>query len=795
MGLLIQAHEQRLFELLGDDHIPEALQLYQTTLKTHPDWKSHLSYDVRVNLECHGAPLDLLVEYEEDSHIKSQVNESLRRILIAPDLLVNHELLPRESSLRQEAETLMSAWTAVESAQDEEGLRKLRSISRKSPFNHWRLFIQALSSFYRNDDRFAKENIRRISSDSAVYPAANLLQALMDRDIPRKRFAKTVGENINKSNIKWRLENMDSFIHAGNHRKAKEELVDICRELTKDGQGLLGCDLMASFIMKAYDGDWCDDFLSPKAQSAVNDFESVILRVQYHLDDDDKESWIAFMETHKKALSKLEKALIYRRLAHIEMRTYQCPDGPYKKRPSKSKIKDKVNAYYSQSVAIHPLPETYKTWHSQFKSMQWNVSRVLAKWHQDFPEDEEALLFLLNESRRKQAVVKVETYFKRLKSLLKGSPRLMELEPYIKLERAIFTLKRKKAGNLDEIIDSVPTSPVQIAIGRTCLKWVYGPETNQTEKEIRSVLAEYESPCLVYYNLCKIDGHKNWFSRLPQIVKSQFKNAEMLIQSLLTVYRLNDERWNMSGMPWLPFLNKALLSQSLSSGKILELLSVLRERYSSFNVEQVADMALRLTVNGLKRTDIPKADMFTYRALIYHGLKPQSLFAQSTYQERISNLLSAAKFYLSKEQGDSQLYQETAYFISPHKGNDDIKPLRKKFLEELAKFERQIDSVEKLRLRMKKRQKEIPSTFPFSFNFEDMDVGSFEGGIFGELLRRFGGFGNLDLDDFDEEDGELNSPVIGGLPNPSVKPSPTSRRKPPRPPKYPVDHPEFPNLF
>ena len=280
VGLLIQAHEQRLFELLGDEHIPEALQLYQTILKIHPDWKSDLSYDIRVNLECHGAPLDLLAKYEEDSDIKNQVNESLRRILTTPDLLVNHEFLSPKSFLRKEATTLMSAWTAVESGQDDERIRKLQSISRKSPFNYWRLFIQGLSAFYRNDDRFAKENIRRIPSDSAVYYAANVLQTLIERDVPQRRFAKTLGENINKSNIKWRLENMDRFIHSGNRRKAKEELVDICAELTEEGHSLLACDLMASFILKAYEGDWCNCSLTQKAKFAVNDIESVVLRVR-----------------------------------------------------------------------------------------------------------------------------------------------------------------------------------------------------------------------------------------------------------------------------------------------------------------------------------------------------------------------------------------------------------------------------------------------------------------------------------------------------------------------------------
>ena len=270
----------------------------------------------------------------------------------------------------------------------------------------------------------------------------------------------------------------------------------------------------------------------------------------------------------------------------------------------------------------------------------------------------------------------------------------------------------------------------------------------------------------------------------------------MLIQSLLAVYRLNDdEHWDISEMPWLPFLNKALLSQSLSSGTILRLLSVLRERYSSFKVEQVADMVLRLTINGLKRTDIPQADMLTYRALIYDGLKPQSLLAQSSYRIKISELLSAAKFCLSKEKGDSQLYHETACFLSPDKGIDDVKPWRKKSLQELIKSERQIDSVEPLRSRMIKRQREILPRFPFPFNFEDMDAGGFEGGVFEELLRRFGGFDNLDLDDFDGDEDDLDFPAIGGIRNPSMKPSPTSQSRKPHPPKHPVDHPEFPNLF
>lgn len=785
--LLVKAYELRLSNLLDDGHVAEGVNLYHYLISNHPEWKNSFSHDIRVKLECHGIPLELLKNYEADLDIRRLVDESLRQILVDPALLANHEALPPESPLRREATLIMSVWKAIESGEDPTEVEKLKCISRRSPFNYWRLFLQALAAFYNGNDQFAIEIIQRIPENASVAKGARLVQTLIDRGTPEGRLAKTITEKVNIGNLKCRLEAVDRAINSGNRKKAKMEVVDICKSLTEEGHDLLASDLMASFVLQLTNGKPVYGFLDRKTQLAVPDFDAVIRRVKYHDNCDDKELWNVLIEKNNNQLSAMDKALIYRRIGDIAIRNFLDDDDEFEDPISEKVIKKKIEFYYTQSVSTYPLESTFRMWHNQYRSLNWNDNKILEKWNQDFPENEEALFLLLGKARRKRAVNKVEIYFGKLKVLLKGSPRLAEIEPYIQFERAIFKLKRTNGKNVKEIMNSVPKYPVIITIGRDCLDWIYNTNSQNEKVEIGNRLADHEFPYFVFYCLSKIDPKINGYQKLPLRVKNQFKSSNCLIRSLAEVLKIKDEQWKVSELPWTPSINKALVDRALSPELLAELLSSLRAHCSSFNKSQISTIAMLLTTNGLKRADISTADMLMYRALIYHGVQPSNNFTRISYLAKIDKLLSAAKFCLDQEPGDHQLYRELSHFIVEHREDDPGQNWSRRSLKKLINEEAKVDSLEKLHSRVLTRDGMFPRRMPAPF--PDMDIDELEKAFMELIMGRFGL-----PDDMVDDDDCFDSNSNERLDPPPAKPKPVRQAKS-RPRPNSKDHPEFPNLF
>ena len=291
--------------------------------------------------------------------------------------------------------------------------------------------------------------------------------------------------------------------------------------------------------------------------------------------------------------------------------------------------------------------------------------------------------------------------------------------------------------------------------------------------------------------LQKVEPTRCNYRQLPQSVKRQFQDPDRVVRDLSDAYQINFNQWFVTQLPQGEQVKKALANRSLDPNLILEFLSLLRIQCPSLNEDGVTELVLQLTANGLKRTDVPNADMLCYRAMIYYSFRSDRDEYQYIRAERTEELLSAAKYSLKQGIGNEQLFNETVQFIPEYSKDRDRKTWSKQSISRLIKLETGIKSVGELRKHLARILGLIPN--PISKLMNNMSGSQFDD-ILEELLDEITG-----VDEFYPDDDIENLKPLAPIEPPKQR----SNRKPKRPPKVPqkkkteiIDaHPEFPNLF
>jgi len=176
LPLIVSAYRLRAWEMLANGHGREAGEMLGALVRRMPDAAGELDPRLQVNLDCFRESAELLNRWGADTETDAVITEAIRSALRDLRHLADAEALPPKHALRQEAQSLVNAWEAIEAG---EPAPDLSDISRRSPLVHWRLFLQALAAFYCGDDDTVAENLKRIPQDSAVQPLAATMTAII----------------------------------------------------------------------------------------------------------------------------------------------------------------------------------------------------------------------------------------------------------------------------------------------------------------------------------------------------------------------------------------------------------------------------------------------------------------------------------------------------------------------------------------------------------------------------------------------------------------------------------------
>ena len=776
--MIVKAHELRLCEMIDDLHISEAIAIYQEVIKRNPDWENLFTAEFQILLEFHGMELIFLLCYPDENTSRETVIKCIRDRLKDPRLITENPQLPDDHPLKIEAAIIIDVWNAIENNVDLPS-NSLTSISRKSPFNYWRLFLQGLAAFYQGNDQQCMRNISRIPSGGAVKPAADILATLIGAKDSQSRQTRNICRKLEPSNLGQRLKNVDLELDHPNGDAVKNEVLDICRTLNASKQKSMSFDLLTSFMIKWDNGlyDLWDDLEFLKI---CQDTYLLCLRLDRYFDLEEIGDWEDYISNPSLNISSIDRSLIYAHLARLAAKNpgVGYDNFMWATRKKKRIDKKKCSSLFQQSVDSCPLQETFRDWYDIFNKHKWNSSNIVKQWHHHFPEDEDPIFYLLDESRRTNAVNKVETYFSRLQELLGNSPRLQEIAPFIALERAIFTLKRSKKCVPNEVIEKIPDEPVVVGVAKCCLRWHHISNGRKDRKIIEESLENLRQPLLILYCLHEIFPNEYRFQSLPNQVKKQFKNPDCLVTSLITVFQITDLQWKVKTLPWPPELKKSFSSKSLSSSLISGLLDVIYQFDPSLGQgkNQLLDSVILITKNGLKRDDIPKADMFIYRALVYAAIVDSDFEMVFNINEKIEELLFAASYCIEQGTGNGQLLHSAMNYLQVTGRNKSEFTWTSKKIKALATVEAAIGTRKKMmenisRTSCQRNLEALPSIQDFEFEMKKI----------------------LDmLPEFDDEDETKRYKKVSGSKD-------SSKNCPQNPSKHKLsssnDQPELPGLF
>jgi tetratricopeptide (TPR) repeat protein len=163
------------FDLLKDVYLGRARQL-----RSQGQTRDALTVlDVASQLE--GATPEWLERLAEEMALCGEVKRTLNLIDRLEDASAANRLLARvaDAAMQQEAasraalppalradiDCLVSAFTQVESGQDEAARETLQAIGLRSPLLEWKLLLRGLQAYWQNDDERALENWSRLTPD------------------------------------------------------------------------------------------------------------------------------------------------------------------------------------------------------------------------------------------------------------------------------------------------------------------------------------------------------------------------------------------------------------------------------------------------------------------------------------------------------------------------------------------------------------------------------------------------------------------------------------------------------
>ena len=290
--------------MLKDEHIAEALQFFSLLQTDHPQWKEQFSTDVVVCLECFGAKPQLLPRYETDEESRKNIDSYIRQHLLDPSVLANHPSLPESHILRQEAKVILSVWERIENGETLDIRTELKGISRRSPFNYWRVFLHALNDFYTNDDTNALATMSRIPKDSALHCLVPVFRDLIARRPPERDVRDPLFSCIYQNDPVYLLNQLEKSMIGKDKKLVEGNIISLYEKLSENQPGLLVLDCISNILVRLEYEDYLSPMLLTKRLDRKHK-QAIILRLDYHFKRDEVADWDRYIKSNRGQLSKV----------------------------------------------------------------------------------------------------------------------------------------------------------------------------------------------------------------------------------------------------------------------------------------------------------------------------------------------------------------------------------------------------------------------------------------------------------------------------------------------------------
>ena len=631
---VVRVYEQRLTDMFDRGHGREAAEVLRGLIEQRPGWEDLLCETTIIRAALDSRIPGPLLDYPASTRMAQAIDAFVRSDLRDIRKLAVHPGLPDEHPLKAPALAVVRAWEEVEKSGGRgasyEGM--LRMVGRRSPLLGWRLFVQALASFYEGNDEVTRQFLQRVACCDGVRPMAEILTTLAEGGTPASSAGREIQRRAHGVNLRDELRHIDELIDERRWREAAatmETLMGRAEMRTRPG---LRSDAGGLFLARCFEVDEERD-PPPTVMDWIRspqDGLDHLMRAMFLEGEDEVQEWRDYLLRGHSRLSSIEKALICNRMAELAQMGHAL--GPFSDAmfgdaddEDREEIDVAPEEYWRRSVSLHPMAGTYRRWLEYVKFDARSAEKILEEWHRDFPDDITPLVGLVDSCRARNVYQKAMSFFRRLDELAGGQPAVEAVRYFLLADNAVRHIAKGRDLKARGLLDAIPdtASPFLIALRDTLRLAAAGHDPSEAD-QVKSRLAALRQPlsvrCIRHLLLSRgvslPDG-----AALDEVGR-QMEDADLVVGNLRMLAEVADPLWNPVPIAsQQPELTAAVLRAEVDSSVLRDcLLGLLDLNKLDGNIAVAPLWAL--TARGIVRDDRYLSTFLAYRAFLLRCADP-----------------------------------------------------------------------------------------------------------------------------------------------------------------------------
>ncbi len=493
--LLVTAYVARVRNLLADGLEREAVALCELVESRFPRLAARLR-PVRDEIELLGGGLNRLLSELVREGLEPARQAEYEAVLAGqlrdPAVVANSPALPEGHPLKIAASAVADLFTRVTSGPlEEDALKRLDVVSRRSPLAPWKLLIRALHAFHTGDDAAARSNLEAIAESSAVSTLRPvLLQAMgtssgAPQDENPRAEALLIRLTGERRGLARHLRALDAAVSARDEKRAAREAREAMTILERAGRPRLKALFVRTFAEQCVAADFDGFQVFEKAGIGLSGSTEVARLLTLALEKVDPmvgaESWLMWLslsieagylkERSPETSRVLVRAANLMSLAGDDVDGFDSyedddadsEDHAFGRRPrlGGSKVPG-AEALLKRALAAYPTSEVYEALlrHHAGSGEEKKTLEIAERWHAADPASGEALNYLIDRARRSRDFDRALELVDKLRALDPLNPEMPRTRFAVLVDRVVALLRLKRtAQNAFPVIDALSQEP------------------------------------------------------------------------------------------------------------------------------------------------------------------------------------------------------------------------------------------------------------------------------------------------------------------------------------------------
>ena len=523
--LLIYSYLSRIQSMSEKGLVQEADSLLDLVRQNFPQYQAQLeemSLVIMIQSGCENNLIQLLKNVKTPEEKKLTLENLIRCEISDLSTIANCVALPQEYPIRKEAAILNEAFLSVTRVPVTDEVIALKEIPRRSPLSPWKMLINAIASFYREDDELCKKYLNMIDPKSAparlIEPLLNMIVG--QTDVSNRSSEMQLCSHICKKNddgLEKHLKLLDRLFDSigdANPEDIFKRFHSSLRYFKKNHPDIINnfnqilsirfqiAEIPMNFIEMILDTKIIKDTFFYRHWARGIEAEGFLLgaccvwegfrkqAIKEALFEADSPGEVTIFLYMTKLLGKLPLEDLEE--ARDDIRKSLSSDLPsefdFFNQIREFISVDKKAKYdipflfpewlFEKICSLDPDPEYFLQWHDYAKKINSafkNQESILLAWHEALHQDIRPLLLLMKSSKKRLALKKSLNYLKLAESIDSYNPEIQQANLSLQIFMAFQHLKQRKAHLARKDIELIEVLPQMQSGDRrailTALKW------------------------------------------------------------------------------------------------------------------------------------------------------------------------------------------------------------------------------------------------------------------------------------------------------------------------------------